>query len=107
MKALLAICVMLLAPTVQSYEIARAKNGAWIQWASSEITITIDPSMTDIRDDAVAVIETAFMTWLDYVDADITVNFVKNVCDAKTSSHPRGVSRSSTSRNVRPWNEPS
>lgn len=62
-----------------------SSGGALVHWPSNQvITITIDPTINMIRTDAADITEDVFMRWLDYVDADIVVDFVHAQCDAST-----------------------
>lgn len=49
-------------------------------WTDNEITITLDSSLEDLGEDSYGIIEDSILTWADYIDRDITVNFVYEDC---------------------------
>jgi len=49
-------------------------------WTDNEITITLDSSLEKLGEGSYGIIEDSILTWLDYVDRDITVNFVYADC---------------------------
>lgn len=82
----LAILLIVLMPVVSfGYEIATTETGAQIHWtATTEIVVTLDPSLETINDSAYDLAEDSFNEWLDYMEGAVTVKFIKKTCTENT-----------------------
>jgi hypothetical protein len=84
MKSIAITIIILLLSRLASAETIEYKNGHPIRWDSSEITVTLDPSLETLGDDAYAIIEDAFIDWIDMSGIGIEINFEYTAC----TSHP-------------------
>lgn len=69
------------APTAIAYRLSYSTSGAEVQWAHGEIDIHLDPSLGHFSEGAFQIVEDSLLTWIDYVDTDILINFVYAPCE--------------------------
>lgn len=74
----------LYALSCNAYTLSINNNtGENVSWPAGEINIYLDPSLEDISDNAYSIIEESFLEYLDYIERDITINFIYKECSPR------------------------
>jgi hypothetical protein len=76
------ILITLYVHNAYSYELYINNDGEAMKWRSQKIDIYLDSSLEEIApaDKIYPLIEESFLAWSDYIDEDITINFINDNC---------------------------
>jgi hypothetical protein len=76
------ILITLYVQNVYSYELYLDEEGHATRWYTDTIDVYLDPSLEKIApaDKIYSIIEESFLEWNDYVEDDISINFIREAC---------------------------